>query len=387
MLVKQIYTIMNNVTKEVTGQTDLVKEDLSNIVDVGVSVFGATSVDNYVKALVDHIGRVIFVNRPYSGGAPSVLMDGWEYGAVCEKIQSEIPEAVENESWDLTDGQSYDPNVFYKPVVSAKFFSKKVTFEIDRSFTELQVRGSFSSATQLNAFLSMLYNDIDKAMTINIDGLIMRTINNMTAQTMWDSLNSNGTLTITGKTSTRAVNLLYQYNQAFGASLTVDKCLTTPEFIRYAINQILIYKKRMRKASKLFNGGGKIRFTPDDMSRMVILSDLKTAADVYLQSDTYHDEYTMLPQADDVPYWQGSGTDYSLDSISAINVNTAQGNTVSVSGVLGVLFDRDALGVANLDRRVTTNYNAKAEFYTNFYKFDAGYFNDFDENFVVFYVA
>lgn len=387
MLVNQIYTIMNNVTKEVTGQTDLVNEDLSNIVDVGVAVFGASSVDNYVKALVDHIGRVIFVNRPYSGGAPSVLMDGWEYGAVCEKIQSEIPEAVENESWDLTDGQSYDPNVFYKPVVSAKFFSKKVTFEIDRSFTELQVRGSFSSATQLNAFLSMLYNDIDKAMTINIDGLIMRTINNMTAQTMWDSLNSEGTLTITGKTSTRAVNLLYQYNQAFGTSLTVDKCLTTPEFIRYAINQILIYKKRMRKASKLFNGGKKIRFTPDDMSRMVILSDLRTAADVYLQSDTYHDEYTMLPQADDVPYWQGSGTDYSLDSISAINVNTAQGNAVSVSGVLGVLFDRDALGVANLDRRVTTNYNAKAEFYTNFYKFDAGYFNDFDENFVVFYVA
>lgn len=387
MLVNQIYTIMNNVTKEVTGQTGLVNEDLSNIVDVGVAVFGATSVDNYVKALVDHIGRVIFVNRPYSGGAPSVLMDGWEYGAVCEKIQSEIPEAVENESWDLTDGQSYDPNVFYKPVVSAKFFSKKVTFEIDRSFTELQVRGSFSSATQLNAFLSMLYNDIDKAMTINIDGLIMRTINNMTAQTMWDSLNSGGSLTITGKTSTRAVNLLYQYNQAFGASLTVDKCLTTPEFIRYAINQILIYKKRMRKASKLFNSGGKIRFTPDDMSRMVILSDLRTAADVYLQSDTYHDEYTMLPQADDVPYWQGSGTDYALDSISAINVNTAQGNTVNVSGVLGVLFDRDALGVANLDRRVTSHYNPKAEFYTNFYKFDAGYFNDFDENFVVFYVA
>lgn len=378
---------MNNVTKEVTGQTGLVNEDLSNIVDVGVAVFGASSVDNYVKALVDHIGRVIFVNRPYSGGAPSVLMDGWEYGAVCEKIQSEIPEAVENESWDLTDGQSYDPNVFYKPVVSAKFFSKKVTFEIDRSFTELQVRGSFSSATQLNAFLSMLYNDIDKAMTINIDGLIMRTINNMTAQTMWDSLSSGDTLTITGKTSTRAVNLLYQYNQAFGTSLTVDKCLTTPEFIRYAINQILIYKKRMRKASKLFNGGRKIRFTPDDMSRMVILSDLRTAADVYLQSDTYHDEYTMLPQADDVPYWQGSGTDYALDSISAINVNTAQGKAVSVSGVLGVLFDRDALGVANLDRRVTTNYNPKAEFYTNFYKFDAGYFNDFDENFVVFYVA
>lgn len=67
MTVKQIYELMNTVTSEVLGKTDLVAEDLSNVVDVGTELFNATAVDNYVKTLVNHIGKVIFVNRPYSG--------------------------------------------------------------------------------------------------------------------------------------------------------------------------------------------------------------------------------------------------------------------------------------------------------------------------------
>ena len=166
MEVKQIYALMNTVTEEVLGKTALVAEDLGNIVDVGTEIFNASALDKYVKSLVNHIGKVVFVNRPYTGGAPSVLMDGWEYGSVLEKISSEMPEASENESWELEDGQSYDPNVFYKPIVSAKFFNKQVTFEIDRSFTEKQVKQSFSSAEQLNGFLSMLYDAVDKSMTV-----------------------------------------------------------------------------------------------------------------------------------------------------------------------------------------------------------------------------
>ena len=179
MLVNQIYDIMNTVTSEVLGESVIVAEDLSNIVDVGTAIFNASAIDNYVRSLVNHIGKVIFVNRPYSGNVPSVLMDGWEYGSILEKINTELPQASENESWELTDGASYDPNIFYKPTVEAKFFNKRVTFEIPMSFTERQVKESFSNAEQLNGFLSMLYNAIDKSMTVKVDALVMRTINNM----------------------------------------------------------------------------------------------------------------------------------------------------------------------------------------------------------------
>jgi hypothetical protein len=383
MTVAQIYDIINPITKEILGETAVVNEDLSNIVDIGKELFDATDVDNYVKSLVNHIGRVIFVNRPYSGGAPSVLMDGWEYGSVLEKISAELPEATENESWELTDGASYDPNIFYKPKVSAKFFNKKVTFEIPMSFTEKQVKESFSNASQLNGFLSMLYNAVDKSMTIKIDSLVMRTINNMIAETLHD-FNSAGDYTGTG---IRAVNLLKLYNDDKGTSLTAEKSIKDPDFIRFASYIMGLYMERLSKISSLFNIGKKDRFTPRDLLHVILLSDFAKASDSFSMSSTFHNEFVALPKGEIVPYWQGSGTDYSFNSVSSINVKTASGDTVNASGIIGVMFDRDALGVTNLDRRVTTNYNPKAEFFSNWYKFDAGYFNDMNENFVLFYVA
>lgn len=383
MTVAQIYDIINPITKEILGETAIVNEDLSNIVDIGKEIFDATDVDNYVKSLVNHIGRVIFVNRPYSGGAPSVLMDGWEYGSVLEKISAELPEATENESWELTDGASYDPNIFYKPKVSAKFFNKRVTFEIPMSFTERQVKESFSNASQLNGFYSMLYNAVEKSMTIKIDSLVMRTINNMIAETL-HNFNNSGDYTGTG---VRAVNLLKLYNDDKGTNLTAEKSVKDPDFIRFASYIMGLYMERLSKISSLFNIGGKDRFTPRDLLHVILLSDFAKASDSFSMSSTFHNEFVALPKGEIVPYWQGSGTDYSFSSVSSINVKTASGDTVNASGILGVMFDRDALGVTNLDRRVTTNYNPKAEFFSNWYKFDAGYFNDMNENFVLFYVA
>lgn len=386
MKVEQIYSLMNTVTGEILGKADVVKEDLSNVVDVGTEIFNQSSVDNYVKSLVNHIGKVIFVNRPYAGNAPSVLMDGWEFGSVLEKIQADIPEAVENESWDLTDKQEYKQDIFYKPSVSAKFFNKRVTFEVAMSFTDRQVKESFSSAEQLNGFLSMLYNSVEKSMSIKIDSLIMRTINNMIAETIKSDY--AGSLTdLTQKSGVKAVNLLYLYNQKYTKTLTAEQAITDADFIRFASYTISLYKDRLSKISTLFNVGRKERFTAGEYLHTILLSDFVSACGVFLQSNTFNKEMVALPNAERVPYWQGSGTDYSFAKTSDINVTCASGEDIAVSGVIGVMFDRDSLGVSNLNRRVTTNYNAKAEFYNNYYKFDAGYFNDLNENFVVFFMA
>ena len=385
MKVNQIYEIINDVTKEVLGEKSItVAEDLSNIVDVGKEILNGTDIDNYVKSLVDHIGRVIFVNRKYSGGAPSVLMDGWEFGSILEKITADLPEATENESWELENGTSYDPNIFYQPKVSAKFFNNKITFEIPMSFTEKQVKSSFSSREQLNGFVSMLYNAIDRSMTIKIDSLIMRTINNFIGETLHSEYPDSSYAT---KSTVKAVNLLYLYNAEKGTKLTADKCLTDTEFIKYSSYMMKLYVSRLGKASTLFNIGKKDRFTPKDMLHIVLLDNFASASDVYLQSDTFHKELTEFPNHETVPFWQGSGENYSFTDVSTIDIKTSGNNPIKATGILGVMFDRDSLGVTNLDRRVTSQYNAKAEFFNNWFKFDAGYFNDMNENFVVFFVA
>lgn len=391
MKVTQLHTLVNAVTQEVLGETAVLQEDLSNVVDLGKSIIDSDNVDNYVKKLVNHIGKVVFVNRLYTGGVPSVLMDSWEYGSILEKISADLPEATINETWALEDRKDYSPDVFYKPSVSAKFFNSKVTFEIPMSFTEVQVKESFSSKEQLNGFISMLTTSVENAMTVRLDALIMRTINNMTAETLVAELNTaaSGDPVVIDSTATgvKAVNLLKLYNETVTTPLTKDAALTDPDFIRFATYQISMYSDRMAKISTLFNVEKAERFTPKDLQHVVLLSDFAKASEVFLKSNTDNAEMVALPKHETVPYWQGSGVGYSFDDVSTINVKTASKVDVNVSGILGVIFDRDALGVSNLDRRVTTNYNPRAEFYTNFYKFDAGYYNDLSENFVVFFVG
>lgn len=379
MKVTQLKEIVNSATSEVLGKENVIAEDLSNLVDVGNEIFDTDNVDNYVKKLIDRIGKTIFVNRLYAGGVPSVLMDSWEYGSVVEKISADMPEADENDSWNLQDGQTYSQDTFYQPKVSAKFFNSKVTFDVKLSFTTEQIKESFLSVNELNGFVSMLETGVKNSMTVKLDSLIMRTINNMAGQVL---NKSNGL---------QKVNLLSLYNSASGQTLTVAKALMDKDFLKFASLTIKKYQARMTKMSTLFNAGGKARFTTTDNLHTVLLSDFADSAEVYLMSDTYHNDTVSLPNHETVPYWQGSGKNYAFDDVSAIDVKINDGTKtakeVKQGGILGVMFDTNALGVSNLNQRTTTSYNARAEFYTNYYKMDAGYFNDLNENFVVFYIS
>ena len=378
MKVTQIKDLVNNSLKEVNGSSQLLKEDLSNVVDIGKELLNNDDVDNFVKKLVDRVGKTVFNDRLYQGSAPSVLMDAWEYGSVVEKIDSDLPKVEENDSWKLEDGKSYDQDIFYQPKVSAKFFNSKVTFDIPMSFTKMQVESAFSSPSELNSFISMLMVKTQNAMTVNLDGLIMKTINNFTANV------------INAKKGMQVVNLLDLYNKTAQTKVTADNALTSPDFIKFANFMINTYRDRLTKMSTLFNQAGLNKFTPVDNQHLVILSDLASASKVYLESDTYNQDNVKISNYDTVPYWQGSGTTYNFKDTSKIDVaikDGAQTKEVIQTGILGVLFDTSALGVSCQNPRTTTAVNARAEFYTNFNKYDAMYYNDLNENFVVFMIA
>lgn len=378
MKVTQIKDLVNNSLKEVNGSSQLLKEDLSNVVDIGKELLNNDDIDNFVKKLVDRVGKTVFNDRLYQGSAPSVLMDAWEYGSVVEKIDADLPKVEENDSWKLEDGKSYDQDIFYQPKVSAKFFNSKTTFDIPMSFTKMQVESAFSSPSDLNSFISMLMVKTQNAMTVNLDGLIMKTINNFTANV------------INAKKGMQVVNLLDLYNKTAQTKVTVDNALTSPDFIKFANLMINTYRDRLTKMSTLFNQAGLNKFTPVDDQHLVILSDLASASKVYLESDTYNQDNVKINNYDTVPYWQGSGTTYGFKDTSKIDIaikDGAQTKEVIQTGILGVLFDTSALGVSCQNPRTTTAVNARAEFYTNFNKYDAMYYNDLNENFVVFMIA
>jgi len=381
MKTEQIYEIMNDVTKEVLDGVSI-NEDLSNIVQVGDAVFNANAYETYVKKLVNRIGKTIFVTRAYSGGAPSVLMDEWEFGSILQKVDADIPEAQENESWNLEDGVSYDPNIFKAPKVNVKFYNNQVTFEVQMSFVEKQIKQSFLNVNELNAFISMIYNAIDKSMTIKIDKLIMMTIANAMGETLYNEYNGTGYNT---KSGVRAVNLLYLYNQTVTTPITKAQALQNLDFLKFASKTIALYSDYMEKISTQFNIGGRPRFTPKDLQHIVLLSEFAKASEVYLQADTFHNELVKMPSFETVGYWQSAGS-YKFDDVSKINIKTAQGHTINIDGVLGTIFDRDAIGVTNYERRTTSDYNGRAEFVNMWFKMEARYFNDFNEQVVVFFI-
>lgn len=390
MQVKQIYQLVNDATREVLGQeATLLQEDLSNIVDVGTAIANATAYDNYVKALVNRIGRTIFVTRKYKGTIPNVIFDGWEYGSIMQKIAGALPEAQENETWDLQDGASYDPNVFKKPSVNVKFFNKRWTFEVQLSVTDEQVKESFLSKEQLNNFVEMLFNDVDKAIEVKVDSLVMRTINGAIAETVYDSYVSGGVLAdLGGGSHVKARNLLYEYNQANNTSYTAKEFLSNPACTRFAAVEIMKVAERMKKMSTLFNVGKTAKFTPRDALRIVMHSDFDSEAKGYMYSTTFHEEYVKLPEADTVPYWQGTGDSYDLDETASIKVLLPSDPTksIEIKGIICTMFDRDALGVVNYKRYTTSNYNGKAEFTNFWHKLFAGQFIDLNENIVVFFL-
>ena len=386
MKIKQVYEIVNDATKQVLGEETLVKEDLSDVVCIGESIANANLYDKYVGALVNRIAKNIFSIRAYTGRAPKVLMDSWEFGSIVQKVHMTLPDAEENETYELVDGATYNQDQFYKPSVSVKLWNQKTTFEIPISIAEVQLKQSFLGAEEMARFVAMIYQAVENSLTLKVDALIMRTINNFIGATIYDDNNAGGP---------RRVKLLSEYNTIHGLTggdaLTQAKALYDKEFLRYCAYRIKQVASRMANYSTLFNIGGAQKHTPRDMLHIVMLDYLDAGVSAFLQSDTFHDELVKLPDADVISCWQGSGTGFALADASKINVSvldkTGTKRDVEQAYIVCCLFDRDALGVTAINKRVKGHVNDKAEFFNYWYKEDAGYFNDYNENFVVFQVA
>lgn len=403
MKITQLANLLNTtatttgIIDQVTGNAAVAKEDLSDLVDMGKAVIDFTSqskenFDSYIKSLIDQVGRIMLVDRKYTSQAPNILMEGWEYGSILEKVRCEVPDVRDNATWDLFNypqngGDEYpDPFTLSKPTAKAKFYNSKATYEVPITIAEKQLKEAFQSASQLSSFVSMIENRIRMKMTLCNDGLIMANINNLIAQKI---------------NKTHYVNLLKDYNTLTGNSLTKAKALTDKEFLRYASKTIAQYKKYLAVASTLYNestdpgnpnaSGGYITFTPADKLKFIANTEFSKSLDAYLYSDTYHNEFVNLPGYDEVAYWQGTGTsnDDRLKIDVTIEDESSQTGTkeVILDGVLAVMFDRDACAVCNQNYRTTSIYNPRGEYFNYFYKFDAMYMNDILENVVVFTIA
>ena len=386
MKITNLSPLANQMLDETLGAMEISTEDLTNIVDVGKRVLlSEESINKFTSNLIDRVGRQITVNREYKMSVPDIRRDGWEFGSMLQKIDFDLKTASTDEAWNLVDGASYDPNVYHENAIRATYYNQRETFQVVVTIIRDQLFSAFNSVEQFNSMIAGLNMSVQNSINLILENCIRRIYNNHIAETIHDECPDGDYKNFTG---TKAINILKLYNDLNPENkLTVETCMRDLNFLKFATYTMVRTRDRLKTMSKLYNINKRPRHTPNDLLRFILHADFKASADMYLQSDTFHDMYTELPYAETVPYWQGSGVDFSFSSTSEINVKTASGDTVEISGIIGIMADYDSDMLANESQRVTTNYNPVAEFYNYYYKILVNMANFFDENFVVFFIA
>lgn len=397
MKVNQISSLMNSVFSEVIGDTAVFAEDLANVVSVGTIITGSSlfneNFDNYVYKIVDKVGRSIFVDRAFTAKQLGLWRDAWEYASVLEKVRCEAPELTDNCAWDLANyngpanadmsymqGHLDELFAFQPPTVQAKYYNMAITFKTIISIAREQLRSAFKGAADMIRFIAMIENRIRMKLEICRQELERRTLVNFAAEH----------IKVSGAT---VIHL--QTELGAGAPATLADALKDQDTLRYIAARITQIRQLMEEPSKLYSASGAfVNFTPEEDSRLVILADLENALRFNLYGSTFNEEFVKLNGYSSVPFWQGTGTSNTLADRSTINMipasegpQTATPDTrtvVNQSDVVAVLCDRDAVMVCNDEPTVTSQYNADGDFTNFFYKFKCSYFNDLDENGIVF---
>lgn len=377
MVINQIYSILNSVCQQSNGEIAMQSNDLTGLIALGDTVLSsATTKDVFLNALVDVIGRTIISNKPYAVDN-YVLTDYFSFSATLQKIYVDPLEARENPEYNLVDGQSIDQYIVRKPTAKQKIFSNKNTFEIDVTIPDDSLSSAFRSPEEMSAFIDGIMQAVENTMQVEIENLQLMAIDNMIGETIHS-----------GK-ATQKVNLLKEYNTLHLSSpITLEDALTNVEFLKFATTRINETRKRMRKMSVLFNSEGWHRHTPDADLRVLVLDEFEDSVISYLQADTFHNEMVQLQgNYNTIPYWQAPGQDYLFGNTSKVDITTSSGNSISQTGIVAMLYDKDAIFATYTMEKTESARNARGRYVNYFFKYTKRYANDLSENCVVFYIA
>lgn len=375
--VEQVYAIVNDIASQVMGEKAVTVVDTSTMISLGDDVLKTDeTLDLFVHALADRIGRTIISIRAYDDDDVGMVRHAFDYGIAMQKIYIDLPDAEENSSWKIGE-EGFEPVYapVIKPDVRQKIFSNATTFEIDMTIPDRILTTAFTNAEGMAALITAIFVAVDNRIAIAIENCkeLVR------ASFIARKLKANN--------KCGAINLLTTYNAMSGNTLKANVALYDKDFLRWAATQVKLWSKRMRKMSVLFNDEGYKRHTPESELVLVLLDEFDASLTSYLDADTFHNELVSIPSFTTVPYWQGSGEDFEFSSTSTISVKLDDTTTVTASGIIAVAYDYQALGMMIDDRKTTTERNNRSE-YTNYYsKVTRSYFNDMSENGIVFYIS
>lgn len=383
MKVSQVYSVVNSLQSQLFGDSAVAVTDTRGLRALGDQVIGSSGMDKFVNALVDRIGKTILRTLDTKVEFPDLLRNEFEFGAVLQKINFNVPAADENTAWNISD-PSFTPDQFdvTVPDVKVVYFTGVATWRVRATIPDdPMLNSAFDSAQNMAAFISGITDAMEKSMILKINAVSRATIASLIAEKA--DLGSSA-----------LINVLTVYNNNHTPTLTAAQALESPDFLRWLAYFSYMTISYMDTESTLYNeqfpDGTKVpRRTSRDNMHVWLHSIVAAANSVFLQSDTYHRDLVEMPMYKEIKMWQGSGQTVIPDPADTmtIHVTAESGDDVECTYVIGCFADRESVGIGKYQVKVATDRN-NINGYTNFATLaNIGHYVDLTENAVIFTLA
>lgn len=387
-LIKQIEKIVNDSFKDSVGKnSSITQEDTSTLVSMGNTINKFDLYESFYKALVNRIVRTIYFVRVYNGKRRSVLRDEHEYGAFVQKVYYKMPDAVADAAFSVTtDAISYSQQSPYDVeavvAVESKIYGGKGVWSYEFITPLRQIKTAFTSESAMMSFINGIYTTVNSKMEKDIEN-----IQNLAVSTAIASAIQGG----------QARNLLKEYNTAHpDGTLKVAQALESLDFLKFASKELNLAVDYMKDLTTTYNAAGYETFTPEENMVVEVLGAFASAADYYLQSDTFHNNLTALPRYEQVSYWQGRDKGMTFDVISAIDIKndglvaempSNPTGVIQQKGIIAFLHDTENVACYFGERRSWSLINQRSDVMVHGEKALKGYAVDNHANAVVFFIA
>lgn len=391
--VNQVYSLMNDISKQMWGADALTVQDLTSMISMGQQIVGSgQNLDKFFGILIDRIGKTVVRTLDLELDFPELFLDDYSFGCVLQKITTNPFEAIPNSSWEVTDGGfsptmlDGDPGEIY-----VTYFKDFVSWAFQRKVPSDQIMSTaFAGETQMGAFLDGLTKAFNDSLVMSLNYASQICINNFIAEKI--------------KADNGVVRPLELYNDVHVGSeiYNAAEAWQSKEFVKFFNVTVKKYITFLSKPSVLYNMGVTVGGVQKDILRasardnLHILMNIEasSALDIYL-SETFHNELVAAPLYKEIAYWQadkGASATNDYDTITSIKVTPASEageatpTDVEQSGIVCALIDRQAVAIGLNKRRNAAFYNPIDDYTIIKAEASIQYINDVTENGVIFIV-
>lgn len=372
--VNQIYDLCNQIFQQMTGRTNIEAVDSASLVAMGNEVSNLGKNDLWINTLARRIGLTIDYYRVYRNRFSDLYRTQVEWGALVQKLTVEMPDAVADDMYKVgqMNGQALDHYIINNPKAKQKIFDKETPYSFFITMQEKMLTEAFLNAGAMSSFVNQVFGKVQNKIEVVLEDLARVALVNM----------------MCNLSTKQEIKLVTLYNSKTGSTLNPQTALFDPAFMRFAIGMMNNIASKMETMSVLFNTDGYDRFTPKSEQRFYVLADFITQLETVVQYAAFNPQYVNKSVDIAVPYWQGVKEGDDINDIAVLSKVIGKVDSKvdkTIENVVGVLFDREAIGTFRQEEKVlTTPVNARGAYYNTFWHEKQMWFNDMSENAVIF---